>query len=69
MAVAIVTPRCPAHEFKVAARNSIAVMVSAKTSAVFKLGMDILWPQMLAMLGLGVALLTTAVLRFRKAVD
>jgi ABC-2 type transport system permease protein len=32
-------------------------------------GMDILWPQMVAMAGLGVALLTTAVLRFHKALD
>ena len=32
-------------------------------------GMDILWPQMLAMAGLGVGLLATAVLRFRKAID
>ncbi len=32
-------------------------------------GMDILWPQMLAMSVLGVGLLTTAVLRFRKAID
>jgi ABC-2 type transport system permease protein len=32
-------------------------------------GMDILWPQMAAMGVLGVALLTTAVLRFHKALD
>jgi ABC-2 type transport system permease protein len=32
-------------------------------------GMDILWPQMLAMAGLGVGLLATAVLRFHKAID
>jgi ABC-2 type transport system permease protein len=32
-------------------------------------GMDILWPQMVAMAGLGVGLLATAVLRFRKAID
>jgi len=32
-------------------------------------GMDILWPQMAAMAGLGAALLTAAVLRFRKALD
>jgi ABC-2 type transport system permease protein len=32
-------------------------------------GMDILWPQMAAMAGLGAALLTTAVLRFHKALD
>jgi ABC-2 type transport system permease protein len=32
-------------------------------------GMDILWPQMLAMAGLGAALLVTAVFRFRKAID
>jgi ABC-2 type transport system permease protein len=32
-------------------------------------GMDILWPQMTAMAGLGVALLTTAILRFHKALD
>lgn len=32
-------------------------------------GMDILWPQMLAMAGLGVGLLGAAVLRFRKAID
>jgi len=32
-------------------------------------GMEILWPQMLAMLAWGLALLGTAVLRFRKALD
>jgi ABC-2 type transport system permease protein len=32
-------------------------------------GMDILWPQMLAMFALGLALLTIAVLRFHKALD
>jgi ABC-2 type transport system permease protein len=32
-------------------------------------GMDILWPQMLAMLTLGLGLLTVAMLRFRKALD
>jgi ABC-2 type transport system permease protein len=32
-------------------------------------GMNILWPQMAAMAGLGAALLTTAVLRFHKALD
>jgi ABC-2 type transport system permease protein len=32
-------------------------------------GMDILWPQMAAMAGLSVALLTTAILRFHKALD
>jgi len=32
-------------------------------------GMDVLWPQMAAMAGLGVALLTAAVLRFQKALD
>ena len=32
-------------------------------------GLDILWPQMAAMAGLGVALLTTAILRFHKALD
>ena len=32
-------------------------------------GMNILWPQMLAMAGLAVGLLATAVLRFRKAID
>jgi len=32
-------------------------------------GMEILWPQMLAMLAWGVGLLGTAVLRFRKALD
>jgi ABC-2 type transport system permease protein len=32
-------------------------------------GMDVLWPQMAAMAGLGVALLTAAILRFRKALD
>ncbi|MGB8260696.1 MAG: ABC transporter permease [Terracidiphilus sp.] len=32
-------------------------------------GFDILWPQMAAMAALGTALLTTAVLRFRKALD
>jgi ABC-2 type transport system permease protein len=32
-------------------------------------GFDILWPQMAAMAGLGAALLTTAVLRFHKALD
>jgi len=32
-------------------------------------GMDILWPQMAAMAGLGFALLTVAILRFHKALD
>lgn len=32
-------------------------------------GMDILWPQMLAMFGLGLGLLTVAVFRFHKALD
>jgi len=32
-------------------------------------GMDILWPQMAAMAGLGVVLLTAAILRFHKALD
>jgi len=32
-------------------------------------GMEILWPQMAAMAGLGVCLLTVAVLRFHKALD
>jgi ABC-2 type transport system permease protein len=32
-------------------------------------GMEILWPQMAAMLGLGVGLLTVAVFRFHKALD
>jgi ABC-2 type transport system permease protein len=32
-------------------------------------GMDILWPQMAAMAGLGAALLTAAILRFDKALD
>jgi ABC-2 type transport system permease protein len=32
-------------------------------------GMDILWPQMLAMLCLGLGFLTVAVLRFHKALD
>jgi ABC-2 type transport system permease protein len=32
-------------------------------------GMDILWPQMAAMAGLGFALLATAILRFHKALD
>ncbi len=32
-------------------------------------GIDILWPQMAAMAGLGVALLTAAILRFHKALD
>jgi ABC-2 type transport system permease protein len=32
-------------------------------------GMDILWPQMAAMAGLGVTLLTAAILRFHKALD
>jgi hypothetical protein len=31
--------------------------------------MDILWPQMAAMAGLAFALLTTAILRFHKALD
>lgn len=33
------------------------------------IGMDILWPQMAAMLGLGVTLLTISILRFNKALD
>ena len=32
-------------------------------------GMEVLWPQMAAMAGLGMALLTVAVLRFHKALD
>jgi ABC-2 type transport system permease protein len=32
-------------------------------------GMEILWPQMLAMAGLGIGLLSVAVLRFHKALD
>jgi len=32
-------------------------------------GMEILWPQMLAMTALGISLLTIAVLRFHKALD
>jgi ABC-2 type transport system permease protein len=32
-------------------------------------GMDLLWPQMAAMAGLGVALLTVSILRFHKALD
>ncbi|MGO8758588.1 MAG: ABC transporter permease [Terracidiphilus sp.] len=32
-------------------------------------GMDILWPQMAAMAGLGVGLLTVAILRFHKSLD
>jgi ABC-2 type transport system permease protein len=32
-------------------------------------GMDILWPQMAAMVGLGVGLLTVAILRFHKSLD
>jgi drug efflux transport system permease protein len=32
-------------------------------------GMEVLWPQMLAMAGLGISLLTVAVLRFHKALD
>ena len=32
-------------------------------------GMDILWPQMAAMAGLGAALLTAAIMRFHKALD
>jgi ABC-2 type transport system permease protein len=32
-------------------------------------GIEILWPQMAAMAGLGVVLLTTAILRFHKALD
>ena len=32
-------------------------------------GMEILWPQMLAMAALGFTLLTVAVLRFHKALD
>ena len=32
-------------------------------------GMDILWPQMAAMAGLGLSLLIIAILRFHKALD
>jgi ABC-2 type transport system permease protein len=32
-------------------------------------GMSVLWPQMAAMGGLGVGLLTIAILRFHKALD
>jgi hypothetical protein len=31
--------------------------------------MDVLWPQMAAMAGLGFTLLTVAILRFHKALD
>jgi ABC-2 type transport system permease protein len=33
------------------------------------IGMEILWPQMAAMAGLGISLLTIAILRFHKALD
>ena len=33
------------------------------------MGMEILWPQMAAMAGLGTCLLTIAILRFHKALD
>jgi ABC-2 type transport system permease protein len=32
-------------------------------------GMEILWPQMAAMAGMAVSLLTIAILRFHKALD
>jgi ABC-2 type transport system permease protein len=32
-------------------------------------GMDVLWPQMAAMAGIGVGLLTLAIMRFHKALD
>jgi len=33
------------------------------------IGLDVLWPQMAAMAGLGTALLAVSVLRFRKSLD
>jgi ABC-2 type transport system permease protein len=32
-------------------------------------GMDILWPQMAAMAGIGIGLLSLAIMRFHKALD
>ena len=32
-------------------------------------GLEVLWPQMLAMAALGVGLLSISILRFRKALD
>ncbi len=44
-------------------------LVVLRGSYVKGVGMDVLWPQMAAMAVLGVALLTTSVLRFHKALD
>jgi ABC-2 type transport system permease protein len=44
-------------------------LVVLRSSYVKGVGMDILWPQMLAMAVLGVSLLTISVLRFHKALD
>jgi len=44
-------------------------LVVLRSSYLKGVGMNILWPQMLAMAGLGVTLLTISVLRFHKALD
>jgi len=44
-------------------------LVVLRSSCLKAVGMDVLWPQMLAMGALGVALLTMSVLRFHKALD
>ncbi|HEU5401312.1 MAG TPA: ABC transporter permease [Terriglobales bacterium] len=44
-------------------------LVVLRASYLKGVGFDVLWPQMAAMLGLGVMLLATATLRFHKALD
>ncbi len=44
-------------------------LVVLRASYLKGVGFDILWPQMAAMFGLGILLLTTATLRFHKALD
>jgi ABC-2 type transport system permease protein len=44
-------------------------LVVLRASYLKGVGFDILWPEMAAMLGLGILLLTTATLRFHKALD
>ncbi len=44
-------------------------LVVLRASYLKGVGFDLLWPEMVAMLGLGILLLTTATLRFHKALD
>jgi ABC-2 type transport system permease protein len=44
-------------------------LIVARGTYLKGVGMDILWPEMAAMAGLAFVLLTTAILRFHKALD